>query len=323
MRCPKCGLEQESAPECSRCGIIIEKFRPSPGEVGYPAGMPESAGGFPGRTWETGAGTLGRTPKSALAFSAALTWNLLLTLLLVAGMALLAVSFLRKDAWPARGEILESVLEEPVQTPTDTAPFEVETGGIVYTITPRFSYELSGLVVSSHDCGAWWDIYHRDQWRDFLNLKDLCVVWGQNLRTEVYRDMKFSNDSWTCFCSWPDAAVGARFAPACLSNNHLLCRDRSLKDLILKTSRGDQIHFKGYLAEYGHGNRAFWRGTSTSRTDTGNGACETVYVEDYRILRQANAGWRLGFRVSKVLILAAAVLFVIRLFRSPVSFRGE
>jgi len=66
----------------------------------------------------------------------------------------------------------------------------------------------------------------------------------------------------------------------------------------METSVGDQIYFKGYLAEYAHSNRTFTRGTSTSRTDTGNGACETVYVEDYQILRQANrAGdWHLGFQ---------------------------
>ena len=34
------------------------------------------------------------------------------------------------------------------------------------------------------------------------------------------------------------------------------------------------------------------RGTSTTRNDTGGGACETVYVTQFEIIRRANAGWR-------------------------------
>jgi hypothetical protein len=36
--CPKCGLEQDTTlAECVRCGLIFEKFRPSPGRIRRPA----------------------------------------------------------------------------------------------------------------------------------------------------------------------------------------------------------------------------------------------------------------------------------------------
>ena len=54
---------------------------------------------------------------------------------------------------------------------------------------------------------------------------------------------------------------------------------------------GDQIHFEGYLSSYSNAS-GFHRGTSTIRTDTGNGACETVYVTEFDISDPAPRGWR-------------------------------
>lgn len=49
---------------------------------------------------------------------------------------------------------------------------------------------------------------------------------------------------------------------------------RSLK----KLRQGDIITLRGYLVDVDHDSGWYWR-TSTSRTDTGSGACEIVYVE--------------------------------------------
>ena len=83
------------------------------------------------------------------------------------------------------------------------------------------------------------------------------------------------------------------FDPNALSNNHLLTSNTTLAKKIRTARVGDQVHFRGYLAEYSHNHGfAFKRGTSTVRTDTGNGACETVYVDSFDIIRQGNALWR-------------------------------
>jgi hypothetical protein len=71
----------------------------------------------------------------------------------------------------------------------------------------------------------------------------------------------------------------------------MLSDRRDILKTLKKVQIGDQIHFKGYLAEYSHGNN-FHRGSSTVRTDTGNGACETVYTESFDILKRAPARWR-------------------------------
>ena len=298
MICPKCGFEQQDAVECIHCGIVIEKFR-----------SPAEAFRFQAASVETGV----LQPRAALA------WNSLLRLTLLISIGLFAISYLLKDKLPNGDQILDDLLHNPVQTEVDMPPFQVEAGEIVYTITPLYTYELYGLVVSNHNCGAWWDIYHHGQWKDFINVKDLCVLWGDNLKTEVYKDMRFTSDSWTCTYYWPDNEVGSRFNQTCLSNNHLLTHDESVTRALVHTESGDQIYLSGYLAEYSHSNGRFYRGTSSNRRDTGNGACETIYVKEYKILKTANPLWRMTFTASKYAILFCLFLLLIRFFHSSVT----
>ena len=73
-----------------------------------------------------------------------------------------------------------------------------------------------------------------------------------------------------------------------------------VNEAIMAAEPGDQIRFRGMLASYSHSGGKFRRGTSTSRTDTGNGACETVFVTDFEIVKKANSRWRKLFTVSSI-----------------------
>ncbi len=81
---------------------------------------------------------------------------------------------------------------------------------------------------------------------------------------------------------------------------------------------GDQVHVRGYLAEYSHDQGLhFFRGTSTTRTDQGNGACETVYATDAEILRAGNGGWRIAFWVA----VAVFVIGIAAWLMAPIRAR--
>lgn len=110
------------------------------------------------------------------------------------------------------------------------------------------------------------------------------------------------------FCNFStrsDQAFHA-FDQAAISNNHLLAASAQLREKVAQIRIGDQIHLKGYLASYSHNHGfAFKRGTSIIRTDSGNGACETIYLEDIEIVRPSMLLWRtlmyvaiLGFVIS-------------------------
>jgi hypothetical protein len=236
----------------------------------------------------------------------------LASIVLTASLAAFALSFFMRNRLPGKSLILDSLLQEPLQSADAfPAPFEVTRKDVTYTVTPLFSYELWGMIVSYHHASSFIDISHK-MWNDHLNVKDVCVIWGPNVKTGVYERMKFRNRDFTCFYRYPDREAAALFTENALSNNHLLPAGPLVADAILKARKGDQIHFKGWLVSYGHKGAPYARGSSTVRTDRGNGACETVWVEEFEILREANASWRTLYKLSLVLVAlsVAALLFI-------------
>ena len=119
------------------------------------------------------------------------------------------VALTQKDQLPGKRQILTPLFEEPIQTKTQAKPFFLVTAdGEAFDVRPVFDYELKGLIVSYHHSSSWMDLAHR-RWKDYLNLKDICVVYGENISSEIYKRMKFSNRDWSCwpsFSSWSMAA---------------------------------------------------------------------------------------------------------------------
>jgi len=232
-------------------------------------------------------------------------------LVLLAGLVGLFFCLISKDRWPGSRDFRPEVFREPVQTAGDIpGPFDAAQNGYSYTVLPVAAYEIWGMVVSSHYAGSFLDITHETA-KDYLNIKDLCLLWGKNLETDAFRKLKFWNRDFTCFYSWSDPAAGQAFSPSHISNNHLITSDHALRKAIRSVRRGDQVHFRGWLAAYGHKGSNSRRGTSTTRNDTGGGACETVYVTQFEIISRANAGWRALLPLTVVLILGSlAVLFL-------------
>jgi hypothetical protein len=230
-------------------------------------------------------------------------------LILPAAALAFAVSFVMRDRYPAPDLILGPLLRSPVQSAEGVPePFEVERKGVTYAVTPLFSYELWGLIVSQHDASSFIDTSHK-AWNDFLNTKDICVIWGENVSSGVYERMRFRNRDFTCFYRYPDREAYELFTENCLSNNHLLPADPLVADAVLKARKGDQVRFKGWLASYGVKGTPYARRSSTVRNDRGNGACEVVYVTEFEVLREANAGWRALSKLAPVVAgLALAVL---------------
>ncbi len=81
---------------------------------------------------------------------------------------------------------------------------------------------------------------------------------------------------------------------------------------------GDHVRLKGVLAEYANKNNGFFRGTSTIREDTGNGACETVYLDSFEIINKANRKLRGLHHLSKWLSIIFGLGFLIMFFVAPV-----
>ena len=198
----------------------------------------------------------------------------------------------------------------PQQTEIKEVPFEVSFNNVNYEVVPRYDYELYGLVVSyNHHQG---DKRLHAKWNDHLNMMDLCVVWSDSAFSPYLNDLNFSSGEFTCNVETRSNEAWASFRMNQLANNHLLSVDPAIRDRVQDVQIGDQIYLKGHLSEYGIVG-AHKRGTSVTREDTGNGACETIYLEEFRILKAADSGWRQLMYLSLVVFL----LTLINHFRMP------
>ena len=68
----------------------------------------------------------------------------------------------------------------------------------------------------------------------------------------------------------------------------------------------------GRLSQYSHHDGlAFKRGSSIRRDDRGDGACETIWVDTARVLREANRGWRTALTLSWIGLALSALWWLL------------
>jgi hypothetical protein len=236
--------------------------------------------------------------------------------LLAGGTLLLTVSLLLRDALPGPAELRQELRREPVQTATQAAAFQTTVGGVTYTVKPVADYEIWGLVVSGHDSSTWWDWIHAAS-NDHLNVVDLCVVFAENVASGGYMGLDYSSGQFVCYWQTRSSEAFQRFSMRAISNNHLLADRAWIASKLRGIRIGDQVRIRGWLAEYAHNHGfAFTRGTSLTRDDGGNGACETIYVQDVEVLRNGGGPWRWLVWPAIGLIVAGAIVWLRAPFRA-------
>lgn len=234
-------------------------------------------------------------------------------LLIIFSFVCLLISFWNRNELPGNIDYVPAIVNEPAQTKTDKRPFDVVYKDVEYRVAPEFEYDIVGMIVSyrHHDNNS---RMHRLA-NDHLNMLDVCVVWGDNATAAQLHKIDFWNGIFTCNFQTRDQAAWDSFDVNKISNNHLISDDDYIRDQVRNIKIGDQIRVRGYLASYGSSD-APPRGTSTTRTDTGDGACETIYVERFQIVRAATSYWRLSMYGSLLVLLAGLFLYFRRPFRA-------
>lgn len=216
----------------------------------------------------------------------------------------LMVSFWNRNDLPGNIEYVSEIANEPEQTATREKPFYATVNDVEYLIEPEYAYDITGMIVSyrHHEGNSRMHL----QANDHLNMVDVCVVWGDNTKSKL-QEIDFWNGIFTCNVFTRDMQAWESFDMDQLSNNHLISDDDFIRRQTRKIQIGDQIRVRGYLASYSNPDGGK-RGTSTTRTDTGDGACETVFVESFTIVQHVTSYWRISLWVSLSLFLAG--LFV-------------
>ena len=236
--------------------------------------------------------------------------NVMVRYVIIISMLSLIVSCWNRNTLGDDIKLLPYLDMIPLQSKVELKPFTAEINGETYKVMPEYRYELYGLVVSfrHHDgnFGA-----HK-MWGDHINVADLCIIWSDTASSKYLSRLDFWNGEFTCNIQTSDNQAWSYFKKDQLSNNHLISDDEYIRAKIRDVSIGDQIRISGWLSSYSGANGGI-RGTSTVRTDSGNGACETIFVNEIEILQSDLTPWRKMMYLSLFVLLTSIFVY----FKTP------
>ncbi|OGB65633.1 hypothetical protein A2296_02650 [candidate division CPR3 bacterium RIFOXYB2_FULL_35_8] len=238
--------------------------------------------------------------------------NLIVFLILI---ATLVTTYFTRNNYRNIDNIHPAILTIPKQESLkDNKQFTFDREGYRYEVTPLFDYEINGFIVSSYNY-AFIRFYKRDN----VFPVDLCMLWGKNMETKIYqsKDVNFSQDTRFCYFSYTGEVS---FNHDEISNNHIVVDNDMLEKQFTSLNSGDQVRIKGKLVNIKATSISklneydppyFEWNTSTTREDSGAGACETIYVEELEILQKGNHISALLFTVSIYALIVYTVINII------------
>ena len=161
---------------------------------------------------------------------------------------------------------------EPLQTKLDAAA-PIKKGE--FDIHPLAEFQLQARVLGRED-------YYLGRESD-LSPIDLALGWGPMSDSAVLENIDISQSGRFYF--WrankfpiPHAEISRHSA-----NMHMIPADAAVADRLKDVREGDVVALRGFLVRVESNDNWRWN-SSLSRDDTGNGACELVWVRDFTIL---------------------------------------
>jgi hypothetical protein len=163
---------------------------------------------------------------------------------------------------------------DPVQIDLDRPTFERVIGKETVTLHPRATFDAAGVVASAEP--------YRFDPVSFLSPVDVVLTWG-HLPEDPYRS-KVSYSQMTRYYFWRTRAtdLDLGYIARHSANMHLIPADPNLEKAVKTIGRGDHVRIEGLLVDLATERGLTWN-TSTTRDDTGPGACEVIWVQGLQI----------------------------------------
>ena len=174
-------------------------------------------------------------------------------------------------------------LGQPVQKKA-SGQITMEMDDYNVCISKLYSYDITALVLSTHD----YDGVFGTGLGEKLSPRDLALGWGKLAECNDRVDFHWRQSGRWYFWktdTWDELnSVGGKSVVALNSaNTHIIPADETVRTLVKTIKPGECVHMKGYLvnvdASDSEGRKFTWH-TSTTRDDSGGGACEVFYVEN-------------------------------------------
>lgn len=171
--------------------------------------------------------------------------------------------------WPA-GAVRTSpgVLapDDPAQAACDPQSWEVNG----YRVSALASFAMKARVLST-------ERYHFDRESDLVP-EDVAFGWGQMSDSRILDQLDISQSGRWYHWSCQEFPISRGNIETHSANMHLIPADAAVRRTILHLRPGQVVDLDGYLVRADASDGWHWI-SSLTRNDTGDGACELVYVQ--------------------------------------------
>jgi hypothetical protein len=144
----------------------------------------------------------------------------------------------------------------------------LERGDI--TLRTRAHFALTARVLSRED-------YRFDAGASLAPM-DLALGWGRMSDNAVLSRIDIRQSGRFYYWHVDEFPIPRREIETSSANMHLIPADEGVRRAMDRVRQGELVHIEGFLVDASRPDGWRWR-TSLSREDTGNGACELVFVE--------------------------------------------
>ncbi len=111
---------------------------------------------------------------------------------------------------------------------------------------------------------------------------DLCVGWGVMSDQKILDRMKFDQRHRWCYWQADKLPATIPMINSNMTNIHVIPANGGIKNTVDSLRPGELVEIHGFLVNVRYPD-GVWK-TSTVRGDTGDGACEILWVQDVRRL---------------------------------------
>ena len=145
-----------------------------------------------------------------------------------------------------------------------------------YEITELAEFSLKAKVLAKKD-------YQSDRGAA-LSPADLALGWGNMSDESILEQIKISQSGRFYFWRVDSFPIPRREIETHSANMHLIPANDSVKQVISKIRKGDLVELSGSLVKVASTSDNWTWNTSLTRDDTGNGACELIWVKSLNIV---------------------------------------
>lgn len=139
-------------------------------------------------------------------------------------------------------------------------------------------YKISAVILSKKR--------YATEWVSIISPLDLALGWGDVSKPDNLEHIKVKQTMrWYRYKFDDECTITQNYISTHSSNHHIIPANDNIRKAILFARKNDKIVLEGYLVNISgkfKESTVFWK-SSLSRTDTGDGSCEIMYVTSVKL----------------------------------------